>query len=68
MAVGTAGGLGVSDFDSVSELSLESVEAFIAEVAHWKGGPEAIADEEVFVDRPRSFDFCSRVDWAPEPT
>ena len=59
-------GLGVSDVDSVSELHLESLEAFIGEVAGWSGGREAIADEEAFVDRPNSFDFCSRVDWAPE--
>lgn len=60
-----AAGLGVWDVDSVSELHLESLETFIGEVSHWSGGKEAIADEQVFVDRLRSFDFCSSVDWAP---
>jgi hypothetical protein len=59
-------GLGVWDVDSVSELHLESLEAFLGEVVRWSGGKDAIADEEVFVDRPNSFDFCSRVDWAQE--
>lgn len=60
-----AAGLSVWDVDSVSELHLESLETFIGEVSHWSGGKEAIADEQVFVDRLRSFDFCSSVDWAP---
>ena len=57
--------VGVWDVDSVSELHLESVEAFIGEVARWDGGKEAIDDEKLFVDRPNSVDFCSSVDWAP---
>ncbi len=60
-----AAGLSVWDVDSVSELHLDSLETFIGEVSHWSGGKEAIADEQVFVDRLRSFDFCSNVDWAP---
>jgi hypothetical protein len=60
-----AAGLSLWDVDSVSELHLESLETFIGEVSHWSGGKEAIADEQVFVDRLRSFDFCSSVDWAP---
>lgn len=61
-----AAGVGVWDVDSVAQLHLASVEAFLAEVSHWSEGKDAIADEEVFVDRGSSFDFCSQVDWAPE--
>jgi hypothetical protein len=53
--------LGVWGFDSVSELHLESVETFLAAVAKSEVGAEAVADEERFVDRARSVDFCSRV-------
>ena len=60
-----AAGVGVHDVDSVAQLHLASVDAFLSEVAHWSEGKDAIADEEVFVDRERSFDFCSHVDWAP---
>lgn len=57
-----ASGLGVCDFDSVSELHLASVGAFLRALAGSSIGPEAIADEEHFVDRPRSFDLASRVE------
>jgi hypothetical protein len=56
-----AAGLGVCDFDSVSELHLASIGEFVRAVAGSSIGPEAIADEEHFVDRPRSFDLSSRV-------
>jgi hypothetical protein len=56
-----AAGLGVSDFDSVSELHLASVAEFLRALAGSSIGAEAVADEEHFVDRPRSFDLCSRV-------
>jgi hypothetical protein len=62
-AAGRAG-LGVWGVDSVSELHLESLESFLAAVtAEPDVAREAGADEEIFVDRRRSFDFCSRVDW-----
>jgi hypothetical protein len=57
-----ASGLGVCDFDSVSELHLASVNAFLRALVGSSIGPEAIADEEHFVDRPRSFDLASRVE------
>jgi hypothetical protein len=53
--------LGIWGFDSVSELHLESLQTFLTAVAKSEIGPEAIADEERFVDRARSVDFCSRV-------
>jgi len=56
-------GMGVWDVDSVSELHLASVERFLGEIAGSSIGAEAAEDEAVFVDRPRSFDFCSSVDW-----
>jgi hypothetical protein len=56
-----ASGLGVCDFDSVSELQLSSVKEFVRAVTGSSIGAEAVADEEHFVDRPRSFDWCSRV-------
>ncbi len=59
--VASAAGLGVWGVDSVSELHLASVETFLAAVAKSDVGAQAIADEEVFVDRARSMDFCSRV-------
>jgi hypothetical protein len=61
-AAGRAG-LGVWGVDSVSELHLESVEVFLGEVARSPVGAEAIADEEIFVDRDNSLDFCSTVEW-----
>lgn len=57
-------GLGVWDVDSVSELHLESAEIFLGAIAHSPVGAEAIADEEIFVDRAASFDFCSTVEWS----
>lgn len=60
-AAGRAG-LGVWAVDSVSELHLASLEAFIGQVATWSGA-DAMADEEIFVDRGSSFDFCSAVEW-----
>lgn len=59
--VARAAGLGTSGFDSVSELYLESLDTFLAAVSTSTVGPEAIADEEVFVDRGNSHDFCSRL-------
>lgn len=59
--VGLAAGLGVSSIDSVSELYLESLDAFLTAVSTSPVGPEAIADEELFVDRQNSHDFCSRL-------
>jgi len=56
-------GLGVWAVDSVSELYLESVEGFLAEVSQSSVGGEAIADEEIFVDRANSRDFVCRVEW-----
>jgi hypothetical protein len=58
-----AAGLGVCDFDSVSELHLASVREFVRAIASSSIGAEAVADEEHFVDRARSFDLCSRVAW-----
>ncbi len=55
--------IGIWGVDSVSELHLASVEAFLAEVAKSQIGREAVADEEVFVDRAQSHDFCSHVEW-----
>jgi hypothetical protein len=56
-------GLGVWGCDSVSELHLESQETFLRALAESGFGKEAIADEELFVDRASSFDLCSIVDW-----
>jgi hypothetical protein len=56
-------GLGVWRVDSVSELHLESLESFLAAVAGSEVPKEAAADEEIFVDRRNSFEFCSTVDW-----
>jgi hypothetical protein len=58
-----AAGVGIWGVDSVSELHLDSVEHFLAQVTTSPVGVEAIADEEKFVDRARSLDFCSRVHW-----
>jgi hypothetical protein len=62
-----AAGLGVCDFDSVSELHLASLGEFVRAVAGASIGVEAVADEEQFVDRPRSFDLSSRVTWRAAP-
>lgn len=58
-----AAGVGIWGVDSVSELYLESVDDFLTAVSQVSVGAEAIADEEHFVDRPNSLDFCSVVDW-----
>ena len=49
----------------VSELHLDSVERFLDEVSRSSIGREAMEDEELFVDRARSHDFCSAVHWHP---
>ncbi len=61
--VARTAGVGIWGVDSVSELHLDSVERFLAEISTSSVGPEAIADEEKFVDRARSLDFCSAVHW-----
>lgn len=58
-----AAGFGACDVDSVSELHLASLGEFLRAVSASPIGAEAVADEERFVDRARSFDFCSRVTW-----
>ena len=55
-------GFGVWDFDSVSQLHLESLEKFFAAVSESQVPREAMADEERFVDRANSFDFISHVE------
>ncbi len=60
--VALAAGLGCWNVDSVSELHLGSLERFLDEISRSEVGAEAIADEEVFVDRARSLDFCSSVE------
>lgn len=55
-------GVGIWAIDSISELHLDSVEEFLAAVSKSSVGREAIADEETFVDRENSFDFCSNVE------
>jgi len=62
-AAGRAG-LGVWGVDSVSELHLESIESFLGAISKAPDvGREAMADEEIFVDRSNSYDFCSTVAW-----
>lgn len=56
-------GVGVWEVDSVSELYLESVEAFVAALGSLENDGGAREDEEVFVDKARSHDFASHVDW-----
>jgi EthD domain-containing protein len=51
--------------DSISELYLESQDAFLAALSSSGFGREAIADEEHFVDRASSIDLCSTVEWDP---
>lgn len=61
-------GLGVHDVDNVSELHLDSLQHFLDEIATSTIGADAMADEERFVDRPRSHAFCSSVTrHGPEP-
>ena len=62
-----AAGVGVWNVDSIAQLHLESLDVFLGEVSQWSGGRDAIADEEIFVDRANSFDFVSSVDWASTP-
>jgi hypothetical protein len=59
--VALAAGFGIWNVDSVSELYLESQEVFLSALAESGFGSEAIADEEVFVDRANSVDLCSQV-------
>ena len=56
-------GFGMCDVDSVSELHLASLGELLRAVSASPIGAEAVADEERFVDRARSFDFCSHVTW-----
>jgi hypothetical protein len=58
-----AAGLGGHAADSVSELQLASLDGFLRAIAGSSIGAEAGADEEQFVDRAHSFDFCSHVRW-----
>lgn len=55
-------GFGTWGVDSISELHLDSLEEFLAAVSKSAVGVEAVADEEKFLDRENSFDFCSRVE------
>jgi len=52
-------GLGSTLVDSVSELHLDSLEAFLAGIHDGRLGIEAVADEERFVDRENSVSFCT---------
>jgi hypothetical protein len=58
-----AAGFAGWEVDSVSELHMESLERFLEEIATSTIGADAAADEEVFVDRPNSLAFCSKVEW-----
>ncbi len=60
-----AAGFGIHAVDSVSELHLASLDEFLRAVASSPIGAEAVADEEIFVDRRASFDFVSSVEWLP---
>jgi hypothetical protein len=62
-ALAGAAGLGTWEVDSVSELYLESVETFLAALGSLENDGGAREDEEIFVDKARSYDFTSRVDW-----
>jgi EthD domain len=52
-------GLGSTVVDSVSELHLDSLEAFFAGIGDGRLGAEAAADEGTFVDRDNSVSFCT---------
>jgi hypothetical protein len=52
-------GLGSTVCDSVSELHLESLEAFFAGIGDGRLGEEAAADEATFVDRDNSVSICT---------
>ena len=58
-AVAAQVGLGTTVPDSVSELHLESLEAFLEGIGDGRLGAEAAADEETFVDRANSVSFCT---------
>jgi hypothetical protein len=62
-AASRAAGFAGWDVDSVSELHMESLERFLEEIASSTIGADAMADEEVFVDRANSRAFCSKVEW-----
>src|SRR5262245_2717916 len=62
-AAARAAGFGGFGVDSVSELHMDSLERFLAEVAGSSVGADATADEELFVDRPNSAAFTSSVVW-----
>lgn len=66
LAAAERAGLGVWQVDSVSQLHLESLATFFAEVAKSPVPEEARADEERFVDRANSYDFVSSVEWPAE--
>jgi len=62
-------GFGVCEVDSVSELHMDSLERFMEAIAGSTIGADAMADEEVFVDRAHSYSFCSHATWhAPRPS
>jgi len=65
-AAARAAGFGGWEVDSVSELHMDSLERFLEAIAKSTVGADAIADEEVFVDRPNSHAFASRVTWHRE--
>ena len=67
-AAARAAGFGGFGVDSVSELHMDSLERFLAEVARSSIGADATADEEVFVDRPNSAAFTSSVVWHAAPS
>ncbi len=60
--------LGLWGVDSVSELHIASLELFFAETMTSELGREALADEELFVDRSHSQDFISTMDWQQAPS
>jgi len=62
-AASRAAGFAGWDVDSVSELHMESLERFLEEIASSTIGADAMADEEIFVDRPNSLAFCAQVQW-----
>jgi len=64
-----AAGFGICEVDSVSELHMDSLERFMEAIAGSSIGADAMADEEVFVDRSHSYAFCSHATWhAPSPS
>jgi hypothetical protein len=56
-------GCGTWGVDSISELYMESLETFLAAIGDLTNDGGAREDEEIFVDKSRSIDFTSRVDW-----